>query len=88
MAFAAGHKGSGPRPRLRVDMTDLVGELQTVELAQLEQRGLTVIDQLLVQPVTESRGIIIGRAVSIELLLIEFVMKTDVIEQPAVQTVQ
>lgn len=71
-----------------MDMADFVGQLQSIKSAQLGQRKLIIIDQALPQTATIPCSVVVGSPIPVQLLIIQVITKTDIVEQPAVQTVQ
>lgn len=71
-----------------MDVADFVGQLQSIKSAQLGQRKLIIIDQALPQTATIPCSVVVGSPIPVQLLIIQVITKTDIVEQPAVQTVQ
>lgn len=71
-----------------MDVADFVGQLQSIKSAQLRQRKLIIIDQVLPQTAAILCSVVVGSPIPVQLLIVQVITKTDIVEQPAVQTVQ
>ena len=63
-----------------MDVADLVGHRQAKESPELGKHCAAVFDEAAAQRVAEPGGVVIGRAIPRELFVVEFVVKTYLVE--------
>ena len=71
-----------------MDVADLVCHGQAVEAPQLRESLRVISKQAPPQRVAKARGVFVGGPVAINLLVVELVVKADLIEQPAVESIK